>query len=147
MSVSEAFREQIRELLADLGAIRFKAMFGGAGLYAGDLFFAIAADDVLYLKVDDANEAAFVEAGSHPFRAVSTGAASGRRRPTALHEAPKAEVAYTLRYWRMPDSALDDPDEAVGWARLGIEAALRAVARKKPGKPRKSKGQGSSASE
>ena len=46
MSVSEAFREQIRDLLADLGSIRFKAMFGGAGLYAGDLFFAIAADDV-----------------------------------------------------------------------------------------------------
>jgi hypothetical protein len=29
-------------------------MFGGVGLYAGDLFFALIAGDVLYLKADKA---------------------------------------------------------------------------------------------
>ena len=32
---------------------RSKRMFGGVGLYAGDLFFALIAGDVLYLKADD----------------------------------------------------------------------------------------------
>ena len=135
MSVSEAFREQIRDLLANLGSIRFKAMFGGAGLYAGDLFFAIAADDVLYLKVDDANEAAFLEAGSEPFRVKGAQSREGRRRPGARRE-DQSQAAYALRYWRLPDPAMDDPDEAVAWARLAIEAALRAAAKKKPRRPK-----------
>lgn len=34
-------------------------MFGGVGLYAGELFFALIDDDILYLKADDATPAAF----------------------------------------------------------------------------------------
>lgn len=34
-------------------------MFGGVGLYAGELFFALIDDDILYLKADDTTRAAF----------------------------------------------------------------------------------------
>ena len=38
------------ELLASLGAVRARRMFGGWGLYAGDAFVALIADDQLYLR-------------------------------------------------------------------------------------------------
>lgn len=118
MSVSEDFLEHVRDLLAGFGPIRGKRMFGGVGFYADDLFFAIADDDTLYLKVDDETETAFVEAGADPFTYLAHGETK------------------IMRYRRLPDSALDDPDEAVVWARLGLDAARRAAARKRPRKPR-----------
>ncbi len=116
MSVSEAFREQIRELLADFGSVRFKPMFGAAGVYAGDLIFGLADDDVLWLKTDEASQPAFREAGSQPFIYYR----DGKPMP--------------MSYWRLPDAALDDPDEAVRWARMALEAAHRSAAGKKPKK-------------
>ena len=38
------------ELLAPLGAVRVRRMFGGWGLYVGDVFVALVLDDQLYLK-------------------------------------------------------------------------------------------------
>jgi DNA transformation protein len=31
-----------------------------------------------------------------------------------------------MPYWSVPDIALDDPDEMAKWARLALEAAMRA---------------------
>ena len=42
----------------------------------------------------------------------------------------------TMAYWSLPETALDDPDEAVGWARQSIDAALRKAAVRKPRKPK-----------
>ena len=39
----------------------------------------------------------------------------------------------SLGYWSLPERGLDDPDEAVRWARTALEAAWRA---KKPKKGR-----------
>ena len=115
MPVSAGFKEQIRELFGGLGEVRIRPMFGGAGVYLGDLFFAVADDDVLYLKVDDETEGRFREAGSEGF----------------VYETKEGE-RMSLRYWRLPDTAFDDPDEAADWARLALGAATRAAARKKP---------------
>ena len=43
-------------------------MFGGVGLYAGDLFLALIAGDVLYLKADEATRDAREKAGARPFQ-------------------------------------------------------------------------------
>ena len=45
----------------------------------------------------------------------------------------------TLGYWSLPDSAADDRDEAVRWARRAIEASRRKVGPKKK-KPYKGSG-------
>ena len=39
-----------------------------------------------------------------------------------------------MSYWRLPDAALDDPDEAARWGRLAVDAARRSASprRKKP---------------
>jgi len=37
-------------------------MFGGVGIYCGDLFFGLIDDDTLYFKVDDSNRSDFTHA-------------------------------------------------------------------------------------
>ncbi len=114
MAVSEGFKAQLRELFADLGEIRMRPMFGGVGVYRGELFFAVVDEDVVYLKADDETEDRFREAGSSVFVYRT-----------------KAGVEMSLRYWRLPDSAFDDPSEACDWAHLALAAAQRAIARSK----------------
>ena len=116
MAVSREFEAFTLELLSGLGPLRLKRMFGGAGLYCGDLFFALANDEAIYIKADDVNEAAFAALGALPF----------------TYPGKDGEVL-TMRYRRLPDSAMDDPDEAVRWARLGVEAAARAKAPRRRG--------------
>ncbi|AMC36403.1 TfoX/Sxy family protein [Janthinobacterium sp. B9-8] len=52
------------ELLAPMGTLRAKAMFSGYGLYCDEIFFAIVADDILYIKTDAESKADFCKLGS-----------------------------------------------------------------------------------
>ena len=106
-----AFVSHCLELLAPLGAVRARRMFGGYGLYVGEVFVALIADERLYMKADDASRAAFERAGCEPF-------AYSRRDRTAV----------TLGYWTAPEQALDSPRAMQPWARLSMAAALRAKA-------------------
>ena len=114
MAVSDGFAAHVRELLAGMGALRTRRMFGGAGVYLDDLMFGLIADETLYFKADADTRPAWEAAGSEPF---SFAYKDGRREITS--------------YWRLPASASDDADEAQRWARLGLEAALRAKRPKK----------------
>jgi DNA transformation protein len=109
MAVSPEFLAHLEELLAGLGRLRVKKMFGGASLSVDDAAFALVFGETLYLKVDDDNRAAFDAEGSAPFTYAMKDGRTG-----------------ILHYWSLPERALDDPDEAVRWARLGLEAAWRA---------------------
>ncbi|NEX92933.1 TfoX/Sxy family protein [Caulobacter sp. 17J65-9] len=113
MSVSDAFGERARDLLAVAPDLRFRKMFGEIGAYSGDLFFALVADEAVWLKTDDVNEADFVEAGVPLF---VYGEKDGK--------------PMSLRYRRLPDAAWDDEDEARRWIGLGLDAARRAKAGK-----------------
>ena len=119
MAVSKDFSAYVVELFEGLGPIRIKPMFGAAGVYAHDLFFAVIDDDTLYLKVDAEIEARFQQAGSEPF---------------VYKTRDGAEIS--MGYWRAPEAALEDPDEALSWARLSLDAA----ARKKASKGKKKRG-------
>lgn len=116
MAVSQGQIDQALELLEGLGSLRPKRMFGAVGLYCNELFFAVLDEETLYFKVDTETEAAFREAGSGPFTFEKDG------------------ETVAMSYWRIPETAMDDPEEAVSWARLGIAAALRARSKKKPKK-------------
>jgi DNA transformation protein len=98
-------------------------MFGGVGFYAGGRFFAIGdvEEGALFLKVDDETRGRFEAAGGRPF----------------TYPARDGSLM-VMSYFTPPDAALEDPEEMLPWARLGLEAAGRAAARKlKPaGKPR-----------
>lgn len=109
MSTSAEYLDYLRELFAPLGSIRSKRMFGGAGIYCDEIFFALVVSDVLYLKVDEQNRAEFEREGLEPFSYE----AQGRER-------------VTMSYYRAPDEALDSPALMQPWARSAIAAALRA---------------------
>ena len=114
------FTDWAEEQLSPLGAIRIRSMFGGFGVYADDLFFAIIDDDVLYFKTDDVNRHRFVEEGCEIFRYPM-----------------KDGSMMELSYYQAPETALDDQTELLDWARLGLDAALRARARKPENMPAK----------
>ncbi|MCW5730446.1 MAG: TfoX/Sxy family protein [Alphaproteobacteria bacterium] len=109
MAVGRQFRSQLDELLAPIGRISIREMFGGAGIFHEDVMFALVADETLYLKVDDATRPDFEAEGSHAFAYETS---SGRRQ--------------VMSYYEVPDRLFDEPDEFLAWARMAIASALRA---------------------
>lgn len=109
------------ELLAPMGAVKTRRMFGGHGIYVDDLFIALIVFDRLYLKTDDQTRAEFEAAGGEPF--VYDGA--GKK--------------VTVAYWTVPAEAMESPALMQPWARLAIAAALRARASKPNSTRRKAK--------
>jgi DNA transformation protein and related proteins len=114
MPARDALVEHCLELLAPLGAASAQRMFGGHGLRIDGVFMALVANQCLYLKVDDQTRPQFAAAGCEPFNYT------GKGKPI------------TLSYWTVPAPALDSPEQMRPWARLALEAALRAAAAKKP---------------
>jgi DNA transformation protein len=110
-----AFHAFIQELLEGFGPVRIKRMFGGAGVYAGDVMFGLIDSDVLYLKTDEPLRAELADAGA---KSWIYSRAPGKWEETS--------------YWSLPEAALDDPDEAVAWARKALAvAAAKAAANPK----------------
>ena len=82
-------------------------MFGGVGLYAGDLFFALLAGDVLYLKADDSTRGALETAGARPFQPYP--------------DRPRGKG--TMKYYSVPAAILEDRDALISWARQSVAVA------------------------
>lgn len=106
LRVSDGFRQFVLEQLEPVRGVVPRAMFGGVGLYAGDVFFGIIAGDTLYLKVDDGNRADYEAAGTPPFM-------------------PYPKRSATMQYYAVPIGVLENPDELLVWARKAIAAANR----------------------
>ena len=51
------FVSYLVELMQSIGPVRAQAMFGGHGIFLGQLMFGLVTDSVLYLKVDKENQA------------------------------------------------------------------------------------------
>ena len=69
MAVNESFRSFVLDQLSRVATgVRSRSMFGGVGIYSGDLFFALIDGDTLYLKVGDSNRGDFEARGLGPFR-------------------------------------------------------------------------------
>ena len=109
------------ELLQPLGAARAKRMFGGHGLYLEGLMVGLISDEQLYLKTDAQTVAQWQEAGGQPFTYRT-------RRQGEVRTA-------TMSYWTPPAEAVESPALMRPWARLALEAALRAQAARRPRPP------------
>src|ERR1700704_790395 len=110
MTPRDEFVEHVLETMRAFGPVEPKAMFGGWGLYHGGLFFALIAEDVLYLKVDAENRATFDELRLPPF----------------VYESRLGEKT-VMHYQQAPVEALESPDVMAEWARRSYAAALRAA--------------------
>jgi DNA transformation protein len=63
-----SFREFVLDQLAGAGDLECRAMFGGHGLYRGEIFFGIIFRGRLYFRTDEASRAAYLERDMRPFR-------------------------------------------------------------------------------
>jgi DNA transformation protein len=82
-------------------------MFGGVGLYADGIFFALIANDTLYHKVDDTNRQDYESAGMDAFR-------------------PYPDKIRTMQYYEVPVEVLEDQELLNTWAKRSIAVALHA---------------------
>ena len=109
------FVDHCLELLSPLGSTRANRMFGGHGLYIDNLCVALVFRDVLYLKVDEPNQAAFESARCQPF----------------VYETKNGETG-SLNYFTAPEEAMESPHEMIPWARRALAAAVSARAKAAP---------------
>jgi DNA transformation protein len=119
MARRSEFVEHVVETMRAFGDVTAKSMFGGWGLYREGVFFALVAEESLYLKTDEENRADFEALGLEPFVYATRDGGS-----------------IVMSYRQAPDEALESPQVMAEWARRSYAAALRAAAKKRPSKPR-----------
>jgi DNA transformation protein len=113
MSVSTQYLEYVLEQFASFTPVTSRRMFGGVGLYAEGLFFALIGDDTLYFKVDDSNRADYLARRSQPFRPFAD------------------DPTYSMNYFQLPEDVLEDTSELREWTRKSLAVAASASAAKR----------------
>ncbi|PKR56105.1 TfoX/Sxy family protein [Thalassospira marina] len=115
------FVAMLTDLFAPLGHITARRMFGGWGVYCDGTVFGLVAHDVLFLKADDECRAAFEDRQLDMFY-------------------PHGPDGVCISYYEIPGEWLEDEDDILPYARIALDAGLRAALNKKP-KPKKRAGQ------
>ena len=115
MPVSEGYLTYVLDQLRPIvPGIRVRRMFGGVGLYATDLFFAVIDDDVLYLKVDDATRGEYEARGMPPFSPI--------------------EGHASMNYSQLPEEILEEREELHRWTSRSLDVARSAKRTRTTGK-------------
>ena len=121
MAADPELVDHLKDLFADVGPITVKRIFSGAGLYAeDDAMFCLIAFGTAWLKTDADTRPLFEAEGSTPFTVEMRGRV--RSLPT---------------FMSLPESAMDDAEEAMKWARLALPPARATAAEKRAEKARK----------
>jgi DNA transformation protein len=107
----DSFKDFILEQLEDLGDIRCRAMFGGHGIYYGDIFFGIIFKGSLYFKTSDRTRADYIRLGMKPFR-------------------PSKDQTL-ITYYEVPADILEENSELLEWAGKAIASQKEATGKKK----------------
>ena len=92
----DSFKDYVLDQLRGLDEVRAKSMFGGTGLYAGEVFFGIVADGRLYFKTDEESRVEYERWGMGPFRA--------------------SEKQTLWTYYEVPVDILEDDEALALWA-------------------------------
>ena len=105
MTVTNSYRTFVLEQLnRAVPPVRARAMFGGVGLYAGDVFFALIASNVLYFRTNESTRSEFESLGMPPFR-------------------PFEEHGPVMSYYQLPEEILEEPEMLRQWAERAIAGA------------------------
>ncbi len=108
-------RRAIEDIFRPLGPVIIKRMFGGHGIYAGALMFALEYQGEIYLKTDESSLPIFEAAGLRPFE----------------FESKRGRMVTSYRL--LPEDAHEDERELKRWCALAMEAAQRSAAGKTKG--------------
>lgn len=102
MAVSDEQIAFVKDLFRGVPAVTTRKMFGGLGIYSEGVIFAlIGPGDAIMVKARGALAEELEAEGSEQFRTYE-----GK--------------TVNMPYWTLPESALDDPDEAYTWARRSL---------------------------
>jgi DNA transformation protein len=112
MPVSSDFRDFVLEQLRRVKPVTSRSMFGGVGIYANGIFFALIDDDIVYFKADDETRGDFVAAGSKAF-------------------SPYGDDNYSMSYYELPADVLEDEEALETWMQKSLEAAKRKATKKR----------------
>jgi DNA transformation protein and related proteins len=93
----DGFKNYILDQLRDLEDLYCRAMFGGFGLYAGEVFFGIIHKGRLYFKTDEKTREAYRIQAMEPFR-------------------PNGKQILKT-YFEVPADVMEDPVEILEWAK------------------------------
>jgi DNA transformation protein len=104
------FHTYVEDLFANLGRIRIRKMFGGAGVYSGEDMFALIDKDRVYVKSDDVLKERLQSEGGEPFEWTN----------------PSTGKTIKMSYVSLPVNALDDREEASTWGRQALDVAIQA---------------------
>jgi DNA transformation protein len=113
LNEEKEFVSYILDLMQYIGLVKARAMFGGFGIFLDKNMFALVAEGVLYLKVDQQTRPDF-EA----------------RNLEAFHYT-KNNKTYTMSYYQAPEEALENSEDMNFWANQAYAVALRAKNAKK----------------
>ncbi len=104
MHADAGSRDKVMDLLAPLGPVRYRSMFGGFGIFFEGSMFALISGTGLFFKVDDSNRAAYSEVGRKQY---------GR-----------------MPYHQIPANVLHDEAKLLQWADASIAVARTAPKKK-----------------
>jgi len=112
VSVQPQYLAYVLEQLAGLGRVSQRRMFGGVGLYSGELFFGLIDDDTLFFKTDASNKGDY----------------ESRRMPRFMP--PANRPISPMGYHQVPAEIIEDPELLVAWARKSVGVSLASHAAK-----------------
>ncbi len=93
------------DLFAEFGPIRLRRMFGGEGIYAGDVMIGIVFGETIYFKTDAETRKPFLAEKCKPF------------------SFQKGGETIATGWFALPDRLYDAPDELADWARAALLVA------------------------
>ncbi|MCC6235044.1 MAG: TfoX/Sxy family protein [Verrucomicrobiales bacterium] len=120
MAVRDSFRDFVLEQLGQVRPVTWRRMFGGIGIYAEGIFFAVIDNDTLFFRTGDSNREAFTRRGMPPFQPMGPDT-----KPMAYHE--------------LPGEVLEDLSELPHWMAAAIAEATRIKPSPKPKSTRRTK--------
>ncbi len=105
MAVSKESREHVLDLFGGINGLTTRAMMGGLCLYSdGQIFAILSSTEQIYLKADGSFADELAGLGCEKFSMTRKDGSIG-----------------SMGYWTLPDSAMDDPDEAVSWGHRALD--------------------------
>ena len=111
MAVRDSYREFVVEQLSRVREVTWRRMFGGVGVYAGGVFFAVLDNDTLFFKTDETTRGEYEARGLKPFQPFG----------------PDTQV---LPYHEVPADVLENVDELALWMSRSVAVAEKKKSRK-----------------
>ena len=101
------------DLFEHFGAVHIRRMFGGRGLFSGEVMIGlVSADDLIFLKTDEHTRQAYMQEGSKPY----------------LFHSKRARGAIATSYYEVPERLYDEPEEFAEWVVKAYAIAERSPA-------------------